>query len=443
MNLTAKQEEGRRILSGPAKHILLEGGSRSGKTFLIVRQIVVRAIKAQKSRHAILRFRFNHCKESIGMDTFPAVMARCFPEVPYVLNKSEWFATFPNRAEIWIAGLDDKDRTEKVLGKEFVTIYLNECSQIPWQARNIAVTRLAQLCPYELGGQAKTLNLKMFYDCNPPTKAHWTYRAFHQLQDPETRRPLVPEDYAHLRINPDDNRENLPPDYITELDKLTGRLRRRFLLGEYGDAAPGALWSDEIIDRWRVLDGSLPDMQRIVVAVDPSGADDEDNAENDEIGIVVAGLGTDGNGYVLEDLTLKAGPSKWGKVATSAFERHAADKIVAEINYGGAMVKHVIQTARPNTPLRVLTASRGKVVRAEPISSLTEQGKIRFVGYFANLEDELCAFTTHGYTGGRSPNRGDAFVWAMSELFPGLVKVEPEPKDEEPQHEYAPSAWMN
>ena len=186
-------------------------------------------------------------------------------------------------------------------------------------------------------------------------------------------------------------------------------------------------------------------MLRIVVAVDPSGADDTDNIDNDEIGIVVCGLGIDGNGYVLEDLTCKAGPQTWGKVATNAFERHQADRIVAEVNYGGAMVGNVIRTARPRTPFRPVTASRGKVVRAEPISALVESGKVRMAGVFRELEDELTSFTTHGYMGENSPNRADAMVWAFSDLFPELVKHEDEIKTAPPRiihRRSSNTAWM-
>lgn len=427
MKLTAKQREANALLQTPAKHILLEGGSRSGKTALFVRAICTRAIKAPKSRHAILRFRFKHAKESIGLDTLPTIMSRCFPGVPYDLNKSDWYATLPNRSEIWIGGLDDKERTEKILGKEFATIFLNEVSQIPWASRNLAITRLAQNCEYELEGQKRRLALKMYYDCNPPSKTHWSYQVFHLHRDPDTKRQLPdPSNYACMRINPEDNRENLPLDYLAELANLPARMRKRFLSGEYGDVAPGALWTDEIFDRWRVTEGEIPDLQRIIVAVDPSGSDDEDNAENDEIGIMVGGLGTDGNGYLLEDLTIKAGPKVWGGVATQAFDRHDADVIVGEKNYGGAMVGYVIDT-QPKVngrkrPFKLVTASRGKAVRAEPISALHEQGKIRLVGNFPALEDELCGFTDHGYTGTKSPNRADAFVWLFSELFPGMVK---------------------
>src|SRR5207253_2197648 len=148
---------------------------------------------------------------------------------------------------------------------------------------------------------------------------------------------------------------------------------------------------------------------------------DVDNADNDAIGIVVVGLGTDGNAYVLEDCTVKAGPATWGKVATDAYSRHSADVVVGEINFGGAMVAHVVQTARPRTPFKAVTASRGKVVRAEPFSSLYETGKVRHAGEFSDLEDELTAFTTNGYLGTGSPNRADALIWALAELFPAIV----------------------
>src|SRR5690242_16680787 len=109
-------------MASDATNIMLFGGSRSGKTFLTVRNVMMRAIKAPGSRHLIARFRFNHVKASIILDTFPKVMKLCFPQVTYNLNKSDWYVTLPNGSEIWFAGLDDKERTEKILGLEFVTI---------------------------------------------------------------------------------------------------------------------------------------------------------------------------------------------------------------------------------------------------------------------------------------------------------------------------------
>lgn len=416
--LTARQEEANVVLAGDAEHVMLYGGSRSGKTFLLVRAIIIRVLKAPKSRHAILRFRFNAAKTAIAFDTLPKVMSVAFPGVPWELNKTDWFAELPNGSQIWLGGLDDKERAEKILGNEYATIFLNECSQIPWSSRNLAVTRLAQLCRTVDGG---TLKLRMFYDQNPADRGHWSYRVFEQKCDPETKQPLPnPQAFASYQINPQHNVENLPTSYLDTLNGLSARLRRRFLDGQYRDSNPSALFAEEWFDKWR-HDGALPDMQRIAVAVDPSGSGDTDNADNDAIGIVVAGLGTDGNGYVLEDLTVKAGPATWGRVATTAFERHQADVVVGETNYGGAMVAEVIKTARPRTPFKAVTASRGKVVRAEPFSALFEQGKVRMAGEFTLLEEELCAMTTNGYIGDGSPNRADALIWALAELFPGIV----------------------
>jgi phage terminase large subunit-like protein len=419
--LTQKQNAANQLLGTDAKHIMLFGGSRSGKTFILVRAVCLRAIKAPKSRHAILRFRFNAVKNSVVLDTFPKVMELCFPDIPYTINKSDWYAEM-NGSQIWFSGLDDKERTEKILGMEFVTLYFNESSQIPYNSVETALTRLAQKVEQSTG---KELKPKSYYDCNPPNQGHWTYKVFKLKVNPETREPLINGDnYVSMQINPTDNQENLTGDYIESLKSLSARSRRRFLDGEFADANPNALFSETDIDKWRVLDGELPDMVRIVVSVDPSGAGDNDNADNDAIGIVVAGIGTNGFAYIIEDLTVKAGPKTWGTVAVNAYERHRADCIVGETNFGGEMVNYVIQTVSKRIPFKSVSASRGKVQRAEPFSALYEQGKVRHVGYHRELEDELLGFSTSGYIGDRSPNRADAAIWALAELFPSIVKGE-------------------
>ena len=426
--LTTKQNAAIDLFGSDAAHCMLFGGSRSGKTFLILRTIALRGMAAPGSRHAVLRFRFNHVKVSIIHDTWPKMMRLCYPEVSCKIDKTDWFAEFSNGSQVWFGGLDDKERTEKILGQEYVSLFFNESSQIPFASRNLALTRLAQKCTHSVGGTGIQMRRKAYYDCNPPSQAHWSYKLFVQHRDPETNKMLSdPDQYASLQINPVDNLENLPEDYLKTLDALPARMRIRFKEGRFADLAENALWNLETIEKWRSINMELPDMQRIIVAVDPSGAGDQDNTDNDEIGIVVVGLGIDGNAYLLEDLTLKAGPRTWGNVATTAFDRWDADLIVAERNFGGEMVRFVIQTARPRTPCKVVIASRGKAVRAEPISALTEQGKIRFAGNFPELEDELCSFTTAGYVGTTSPNRADAFVWAMSEIFPGLVREKKPP----------------
>lgn len=418
VELTARQREANTLLGGDATHNMLFGGSRSGKTFLLCRAVAIRAAMKQ-SRHLIARFRFNHVKASVIFDTWPKMMQLCFPDLASacVLNKSDWFYRFPNGSEVWFGGLDDKERTEKVLGQEYSTVLLNECSQISWDARNIVTTRLAE---------NSGLRLKAYYDCNPPSMGHWTYRAFEQKLDPERRSGLPnPEDYTSLRMNPTDNEANLPPAYLKQLENLPDRMRQRFLLGKFADESEDALWSVTLCDKRRVLNDALPEMQRIVVAVDPSGCSGDEDSRSDEVGIVVVGLGTDGRGYVLEDLSGHFGPKGWADIATSAYQRWAADRIVAETNFGGAMVGEVIRASLPNAAFQPVTASRGKVVRAEPVSVLFEQDKARFAGRFDDLEDQLCAFTTGGYTGLKSPDRADAMVWGYAALFPAIAKPEP------------------
>ena len=426
---TPKQLQAQILAQGPAKHILFEGGSRSGKTFLHLRNMAARAIKSPKSRHAVLRSTFKAVKTSVVLDTFPKMMELCYPNVQYHINKTDWYCTFVNGSEIWFGGLDDKDRVDKILGNEYITIYLNEASLISFPSMETVMTRLAQQSEQKIGEERGPLPSRMYYDCNPPSKGHWLYKMFHKKQKPDKTELRNRDNYVKILMNPYDNAENLNDSYLEDLEELSPRRKKRFLKGEYSDENPNQLFNDLKFEENRVLDSTnLPDMQRIVIAVDPSGSGDEENVDNDEIGIGVVGLGTDGNAYVLEDCTVKAGPQTWGRIATDAYDRHMGDCIVGESNFGGDMVRFVIQTAKPNVPYKAVHASRGKAIRAEPVSALVDQNKVKFVGYFDKLEDELVGFSTIGYLGEGSPNRADWFVWAVTELFPGLVKEKKEPK---------------
>jgi phage terminase large subunit-like protein len=416
-HLTVKQEQAQAILAGPATHVCGVGGARSGKTFLFTRAVTSRALMAPGSRHAILRFRYNAVKSAVLLDTFPAVMRRCFPEVPYEVIRQDGYVLMPNRAEIWFGGLDEKDRIEKILGMEFCTIFLNECSQIAYASVAVVRTRLAQ----KLAG----VRLKMYYDLNPPGSGHWTNRLFFQKLEPRSLQALPdPERYAGFFMNPDDNRENLPDGYIEqELDTLPERQRKRFRLGEYQPEVEGALWSMEGIERSRCEPDEVPQLQRVVVAVDPSGTAGKekqtDQRKNDDVGIVVAGHGADNRVYLLEDLSCNKPPEGWAKDVVRAYHKHKADRVVAEANFGGDMVRAVIQSVDAQVPVTMVVASRGKAVRAEPVSVLYEekQDKVRHVGHFPRLEEQLLNFSTVGYEGEKSPDRADAWVWAVTDLI--------------------------
>jgi len=226
-----------------------------------------------------------------------------------------------------------------------------------------------------------------------------------------------------------DNHDNLAGSFLKQvIARYEGtRLGRQELSGELLDDAPGALWTQNMIDQ-AVLSGvrapndPLADgwhhfYSRIIVAVDPSGADGENPDKADDIGIVIAARGYDGRGYVLGDYTVNASPGVWGRRAVDAYHRFEANLLVAEKNFGGAMVQYVIQSTDSTVPYKEVTAARGKAIRAEPIAALYEQGKISHVGSFPELQDELCLMTNTGYLGNSSPNRLDAAVWALSELM--------------------------
>ena len=221
---TPKQREAIALLSGPASQDLLFGGSRSGKTLILLYAMLCRALKT-KSRHIILRRHFNHVKTSVWLDTLPKVLGMVAPNLPATWNNVDFVLEFPhNDSEIWIGGLDDKERTEKVLGHEFSTIFLNECSQISFDAYETARTRLAE---------NSGLALKLYADCNPPRAKHWAHKLWIEHVSPVDG-GLLPnaDDYASLLMNPEDNRANLPSGYIENvLGRLSKRQRDRFLLG--------------------------------------------------------------------------------------------------------------------------------------------------------------------------------------------------------------------
>lgn len=268
--LTHKQDDAVALFASQAMYVLLYGGSRSTKTFTIIRTMVIRALAAAGSRHAILRFRFSHVKLSVVYDTFPKVMELCFPGCSYHINKSDWFVKFPNGSEIWFGGLDDKERTEKILGNEYVTIFLNECSQISYGAYLIMITRLAQRSYYMRDGIQHEMRQRMFLDENPPMKGHWTYKMFIDGVDPESKKALGSiDDYECMLMNPKDNAENLPASYLKALQSMPKRQRDRFWLGLFGDENENALWTTSTIENSKVNGDKLPDFVRIVVPVDP------------------------------------------------------------------------------------------------------------------------------------------------------------------------------
>lgn len=399
---TAKQREAINLLTSPAKYILLYGGSRSGKTFIFIYALTLRALKEPHSRHLIVRFAFNHAKQSIWYDTFPKVLSLCFPGIKPSYNRSDWFIEFQNGSQIWIGGLDDKERTEKILGNEYSTIFINEASQVSYSSYSTVTTRLAQ---------KTNLKNKLYIDCNPPSTTHWIYKLFIKGINPESNESVDRSLYGHMQMNPDDNLDNLPADFIDSvLGTLSYRQQRRFRYGEFLDDVEGALWHYDLIDRYRV--NEHPELTKVIVAVDPSGTAKQ---TSDEAGLVVVGYGVDGHAYVLEDKSGIMTPNQWATLAIACLKRWEGNYIVAEVNQGWDMVRTVIHNIDSTVRVVSVVGSKGKVARAEPVIGLYERGMVHHVGLLPKLEDEMTTWDSR--EGKISPGRIDALVYGILDLL--------------------------
>jgi phage terminase large subunit-like protein len=222
------------------------------------------------------------------------------------------------------------------------------------------------------------------------------------------------------RARTSDNAANLDASTLGYLnEKYAGtRLGRQELDAELLQDLESALWSRTLLDATRIRRADAPDMRRIVVAIDPPGGSARSNAE---CGIVVAGIGPDRHGYVLADLSGRMSPEKWARTAVNAYHGWRADRIVAEQNFGGAMVESTIKSVDPLVPIKMVVASRGKQIRAEPIAALYEQHRVHHVGEFPQLEDQMTGWDPA--ESGPSPDRVDALTWACTELMSGRAPM--------------------
>ncbi|MBQ9371246.1 MAG: phage terminase large subunit [Thermoguttaceae bacterium] len=411
---TAAQLALRRLIRDKTR-ILAYGGSRSGKTFEFCHALAALGLR-YGGRYAIFRRYHNAARYSVFDDTFPKMLELCFPGLRYKRNVSDARVAFEhNGAEFWFVGLDDERRVEKILGREYGAIYFNECSEIGYPSVEIAMTRLAQRL---WDAQGKPLRNRAFFDCNPPGKSHWTHRLFIEGISPTTKVPVPDfESYGAIQINPRDNEANLPPNYIaTILGGGSERMKKRFLYGEFANDVQNALWKEEWINENRAL--TRPDyLERVVVAIDPAVTA---NAASAETGIVVVGRGRTASGeprfYVLDDRSETALPERWARDAVEAYRFWRADAVVAEVNQGGDLVAAALRRIDPYLPVKTVRATRGKIVRAEPVAILYSRGLASHVGKFPELEEEM---TT--YVGARSEDRKsdrlDALVWAITALM--------------------------
>jgi PBSX family phage terminase large subunit len=244
---------------------------------------------------------------------------------------------------------------------------------------------------------------KVILVMNPSFESHWIYKKYIVNKRKDTT-------YIHTTYL--DNKENLSDSFLQAAENSKNENLHRYehlFLGKWLPDAEGMLWNRPMIDRARL--SVKPDLVRIVVGIDPAATS---NMDSDETGLVVCGKDASGKGYVLEDLSGKYTPNEWAKVASQAVKNWNADCIVAEKNQGGDMVESVIRQHDKSTRIKLVTATKGKYVRAEPIYSMYEQHKVYHVGNFPILERQMITFDPEK---GKSPDRVDALVWAFTDLL--------------------------
>lgn len=251
----AQVEAVKRIVSSTAANICIEGGSRAGKSFEIMRQIIVRAAKEPHSEHIICRETFNAAKRSIWLKTMPDVFRICFPDLKPQMKRSDgiYYTELSNGSKIYIAGLDDDKKLERLLGTEYSTLWINESNQVPFTAVTKLKSRLAQ---------KNGLIKRSYFDLNPTKTTSWVYQVFHQKVNPSDGEMLSdPENYLTIKMSPQDNLENIDPEYIKMLESLPEKERLRFLMGEYDDentgAAVYAFSDDHVTEEAKKLQGTV------------------------------------------------------------------------------------------------------------------------------------------------------------------------------------------
>jgi PBSX family phage terminase large subunit len=255
----------------------------------------------------------------------------------------------------------------------------------------------------DLSIRAVDLPNKVILVMNPSFKSHWIYKRFISNKREDTT-------YIHTTFL--ENRKYLSQSFIEQAKRTRQENLHRYehlFLGKWLDDADGLLWDRKIIDRCRMT--SAPDLDRIVIGVDPAGTA---HSESDETGIIVCGIDKNKNGYVLEDLSGKYTPNQWAKLSIQAFKNWNASCIVAEKNMGHDLVQAVLRSEKFDGRIKLVTATKGKYIRAEPVYSLYEQGKIFHIGQFPLLESQMITFDPDK---GKSPDRVDALVWAFTDLL--------------------------
>ncbi|WP_082463349.1 phage terminase large subunit [Sphingomonas sp. Leaf34] len=414
-----------------ADRFLARGGRRSGKSVAWSFAVAGRALMYPRSKHGVFRNTLNTCRQLLFQGTFIEVMDLAWPGYlerdDVTINKQDSTITFHNGSVIYFRGLDE-NRTSRLRGSEFATIWLNECNEVrDYESITVLESSLNHSTPMlnEDGspvlrdGKPLMIKPKLLFDCNPQLNSDWDALAFKFLKNPASGLPHKrPDRWREIKMDPEGNLENQAAGYLEGLydsfDGMPGAMST-FILGEWRDDNPNALFHPnkikrEIIDRNEIV--------RIVVALDPTTTGHD---KSDEAGIVVAGRLKDGRAVVLADYSVRGVPDVWAAATVQAYDDWEADSIVYEKNQGGLMVESTLQGIRRNLPCVAVHASKGKVSRAEPVSIQYTKGRVIHDGNetdkLKTLEQQMFDFEAVVDRKGSSPDRVDALVYAITAIL--------------------------
>ena len=387
----------------PSRYKALYGGRASAKSHFFAECMVANAAKNKGFRGLCIREVQKSLKESAKRLIEDKIQAMGYGAIFNI--KHDEIGT-PGGGVISFTGMNQQNSESVKSYENYMVAWIEEAAT--FSSRSLELLRPTIRSP----------NSELWFSWNPENAADPVDKFFRGLTPPDDAiiRKVTFEDNHFL---PDEMRAEMEMDRKNQPDRYA-----HIWLGEYAPQAVGAIFNMANIHENRY--GEAPQMTRIVVAVDPAISNEE---YSDEHGIIVAGLGSDGRGYILADVSMRGGPKEWAERAIAAFDRFEADTIVVERNQGGDMVRHTLRTVRPNVPIKEVHATRGKHVRAEPIAALYATNQISHVGTFPDLEAQMCRMTAAGYDGEGSPDRCDAGVWALTELFPRIITKKRKPRE--------------
>ncbi len=416
-------------LIGSHKFTLAYGSSRGGKSFALIFILFVRALMFPGSNHCVIR----STAASIPSTIWPTVMMVLKALAPGYreeidVNNSNRCITLHNGSTVWFFGAQDEDAVEKIMGAEFATIFLNEVVNFDLPTYSRIITRLNANNVDENGSR---IALKLFADCNPKAKSHWVYQMFCRKVKPGTEQALFnPEAFGTLAFDRTAN-PGVDSAYYDEMRNLSAEEQSRFLDGEWYDEAEGALFSKADLDDNRQLTPKLAEYDLTVVAVDPAITSGPDA---DETGIVVCGAigeGEDRQYYPLADHSDRYHPHDFLREAIKLYHHYGCAKLVIEVNQGGDVWVANIRDLDPRVNVVTVRAGagQGKNERAKPIGALMKAGRIHHpltgspdAEKFVELERQLLAMTgDYDRKRSKSPDRLDAYVYAISEMLTGHI----------------------